>query len=682
MVAWGCLGQEQGVTANEPEIQSQQPAADEAESLLDGDAPAFAVSFFVHLAAIVSLGLIPMATPKDEVLLVVQAAAHDKAELTLPQEFTFRDEPSMEVGSSSVQGELAALSLAPVISEVSNVPNILEAVPVDTGRIEINNILERATGLRYAENLAVKGVAGEGTTGAEGAIDRITHEILLSLEERKTLVVWLFDSTASLVPQRKAIRDRFNRIYDELGIIQASRGDTSIKTEDKPLLSSVVGFGNSLVFMTEKPTDELTELKRAVMAIPDDESGTENVFSAVFEVAKRYASFRHTASEQSQPERNVMIVVFTDEAGTDTNRAEETIKMCRRWAMPVYVIGVPAPFGRKETYVKWVDPDPKYDQSPQRAAIDQGPESLLPERIKLSFSSSGLDEEPIDSGFGPYALTRLCFETGGIYFAVHPNRNVNRRVNWQETADYSGFLAHFFDPDVMRQYRPEYVSVGEYQKRKEQNKARAALIEAASRSLQVGAIERAARRFVKTDEAEFSRQLSTAQQAAASLEPKINELYAILQRGEADREKETVLRWQAGFDLAMGRVLAAKIRTESYNAMLAAAKRGLKPSDPKNNIWEIRSSDEITVGSNYVKLAERAKMYLTRVVSEHPGTPWAMLAKRELDDPLGWTWKDSYTPQETKKAEAKVVNNAKAVSRPTPKTMLAKPLPKRPPPKL
>ena len=64
-------------------------------------------------------------------------------------------------------------------------------------------MLEPATGLHYAENLAVKGAAGEGTTGAVGAIDRITHEILLSLEERKTLVVWLFDQTASLIPHAK-----------------------------------------------------------------------------------------------------------------------------------------------------------------------------------------------------------------------------------------------------------------------------------------------------------------------------------------------------------------------------------------------------------------------------------------------------------------------------------------------
>ena len=58
----------------------------------------------------------------------------------------------------------------------------------------------------------------------------------------------------------------------------------------------------------------------------------------------------------------------------------------------------------------------------------------------------------------------------------------------------------------------------------------------------------------------------------------------MLQQGEADREKETVMRWQAGYDLAMGRTLAAKVRTEGYNAMLAAAKRGLKPGDREQHL--------------------------------------------------------------------------------------------------
>jgi hypothetical protein len=339
----------------------------------------------------------------------------------------------------------------------------------------------------------------------------------------------------------------------------------------------------------------------------------------------------------------VLLVVFTDEAGSDASRAEETIKMCRRWAMPVYVIGVPAPFGRKATEMKWIDPDPKYDQTPRWGLVEQGPETFYPEWIKLGFAGSVDDDAPLDSGFGPFALTRLCVETGGIYFAVHPNRDLSRPIGRGETAAYSAHLQRFYDPEVMRRYRPEYVSIGEYQKRVGQNKARAALVQAATSSEQLKPVSKEEKRFVKTDEAQFARELTTAQQEAALVEPKINALYNILLQGEGAREKETVLRWQAGYDLAMGRTLAAKVRAETYNAMLAAAKRGLKPSEAKNNTWTLKPEDDISVGSQYVKAAERAKMYLTRVVKEHPGTPWAHLAQRELKDPLGWKWVDSYT---------------------------------------
>ena len=33
-------------------------------------------------------------------------------------------------------------------------------------------------------------------------------------------------------------------------------------------------------------------------------------------------------------------------------------------------------------------------------------------------------------------------------------------------------------------------------------------------------------------------------------------------------------------------------------------------------------------------------MYLSRVIKEHPETPWALLAQRELGQPLGWQWKE------------------------------------------
>jgi hypothetical protein len=538
-----------------------------------------------------------------------------------------------------------ALALAQVVDEVSDVPNPMDDVrPTEIASIEINNTIEVATGPTFDQNLRVKGFVGHGATGAVGAIDRITHEILLSLDERKTLVVWLFDQTESLIPQRKAIHERFDRIYEELGLIEAAGNEAFKKHEDTPLLTSVVGFGSSVVLMTKKPTAELEEIKNAVTEIPLDDTGNEKVFEAIFRAVTEFKSFRHVDENKPEPERNVMIVAFTDERGDDYSAGlEQTIRECRRYAIPVYVVGVPAPFGREDSMMKWVDPNPDFDQSPQWGVVNQGPESYLPERIKLEFANWSDRDDPIDSGFGPFALTRLCYETGGIYFSVHPNRNVNRQVNRGEIEAFSAHLTRFFDPEVMRKYRPDYVAPEEYMRRLRENKSREALVKASNLSW-LNQMSAPQTRFPKTDEAAFVNALSEAQKAAAKLEPEINVLYETLRLGEPDRAKEDVPRWQAGYDLAIGRVLAVKARTEAYNAMLAAAKRGLKFKDEKNNTWVLAPADEISVGSQLEKTAAKAREYLERVAADHPDTPWAYLAQKELETPIGWKWQEEFTP--------------------------------------
>ncbi len=656
----------------------------EEETPLDGDSPAFMVSLLVNMTTLIVLGLIPIVAKNNQVTLTVSSTINDELEeepeLTLPEEFYFSDQPSEQVGANSEMGAEMAMSEAPVVSEVSVIPNPSELIPTDQmADIEINNTVQVATGLNFNANLAVKGAVGQGTTGAAGAVDRITHEILLSLEERKTLVVWLFDQTASLNPQRQAIHDRFDRIYRELGVIEAAGDESFTKHDDKPLLTSVISFGDNVSLITKKPTDNLTELKEAVLNLPNDNSGNEKVFSAVQLAAKEFASYRYVKETTGQPDRNVLLIAITDEVGSDQDQLEATVKICRRFAMPVYVIGVPAPFGRQETMMKWVDPDPTYNQTAQWGRVEQGPETLAPERVKLAFFNSKLDSEPIDSGFGPFALTRLAYETGGIYFAVHPNRNVMRAVSRGETEAYSAHLQHFFDPAVMRRYKPDYVSVDEYKKRLAQNKCRAALVQAAMFS-QITPMESPQLRFVKRDEGSFSEALSNAQRDAAKLEPKIDALFQALKLGEGDREKELVPRWQAGFDLAIGRTMAIKVRTEAYNIMLAAAKAGIPTKEKQNNTFELVPSDTITGNSQLAKFGEKAKEYLQRVVTDHPDTPWAMLAKEELSQPLGWEWKDSYTdlaPMNNGVGNGNANNPANDK-----KMMLAKPAPTRPPPKL
>lgn len=618
----------------------------ESETPMDGDMPAWVVSFGVHVVMMIALAFVTMGKIDDGksinfVSLPDPPPVEEEVKIELPKEFAVNDLPQEAIGSASpTPGGDPAQSLAPEVADVQvDTPTDLEESPV--GTIQLVDSVELPKGLKYGP-VAVHGSVGNGTTGAMGAIDRITQEILNSLNERKTLVVWLFDQSASLNRQRSQIHKRFDRIYEELGVIEAAGNKAFKKHEDKPLLTSVVAFGNAVSLETKEPTDNLDEIKRAIAGIKQDDTGVERVFTAIYSAVDKYKTYRVPDEATGEPKRNVMIVVFTDEVGEDQDGLETTIKACRRYGVPTYVVGTPAPFGQRKLMVKWVDPDPKFDQTPGWGEVDQGPETLFPERVKLNFSGMKEEEEPIDSGFGPYALTRLCWETGGIYFSVHPNRNLEKAVTKDQVDPYSSYIKYFFDPAVMRKYRPDYVSPDEQMRRISMNKARQALV-AAGRIDPVGRMERPELRFVKTDEAAFSNALSAAQQKAAVLEPQINMMYEALKIGEGDRANETVPRWQAGYDLAMGRVLAVKARTESYNLMLAEAKRGLKPKVDKNNTWTLKPVNKVTVGSAIEKQAKQAHEYLERVIKDHPDTPWALLAKRELEEPIGWEWTESFT---------------------------------------
>jgi len=527
----------------------------------------------------------------------------------------------------------------------------------------------------FDRQLPIRGEAGAGVTGIGGAVDRITHEILRSLEQRRTLVVWLFDQSGSLQRRRERLVERFDRIYQELGILEARANRAFAQYKDRPLLTSIVAFGSQSALMTPKPTDDLATIRTAIGAIKTDPSGVERVFHAIGAAAIRFRSFRIGPSR-----RNVMLIVVTDEAGNDGEEMDPTVDLCRRLAMPVYVIGVPAPFGRRQVVVKYIDPDPAFDQTPQWPTVDQGPESLMPERIRIRFRGEGPREEAIDSGFGPYGLTRMCVETGGIYFAVHPNRAVGRAITRRETTALAAHLKRFFDPTIMRAYRPDYVPRRQYEALLKQNKARAALVQAASLSW-VGPLEGIATRFPKRSDAELAALLTRAQQKAARLEPKILRIYRVLQEGVRDRKKLTRARWQAGFDLAIGRTRAALVRAASYNAMLAEAKQGMAFADPRDNTWVLRPSTEVRAGSKLEAMADQARHDLRRVVREHAGTPWEVVAREELDEPLGWRWTESYTgPRES--VARRPNNRPPAMPRDDRPRRLSKPKPKRKPPAL
>ena len=60
-----------------------------------------------------------------------------------------------------------------------------------------------------------------------------------------------------------------------------------------------------------------------------------------------------------------------------------------------------------------------------------------------------------------------------------------------------------------------------------------------------------------------------------------------------------------------------------------------------NNQWQLVPSRKWeTYAPRVKKIAKRAKMYLKRVINEHPDTPWALIAEHELSAELGWEWQE------------------------------------------
>lgn len=637
------------------------------------DARAWLTSLAVHLSVLIVAAVLSFVLPRaaEELAISYELPELFEEEEPLPQEFLSADEPMEDYGALSQSGADSARALATVVEDHSLVIFKPEEI-TDFGEltaIEVDAPIFQ--GPESFEKLPVQGVGNVGVSGAVGAIDRLTHEILKSVEQQPTLVVWLFDQSGSLRDERARILKRFHGIYDQLGVIEAAKIPAFEQHQDKPLLTAVVQFGASPQILTKQPTDQIEEIEAAVRAIEDDASGQENVFQAVATMATKFRSYR-TPAEGS---RNVMLIVFTDEAGDDASEMEATVYLCRRLAMPVYVVGRPAPFGRRAAYVKWIDPDPQFDQRPQWVPVNMGPESLLPERLKLQFFGSRRNEELIDSGFGPYGLTRLCYETGGLYFAAHPNREVGRRIGGRETENLAAYFSAFFDPEVMRRYQPDYISSKEYWQAARASGPRKALLEAAQLSWTTQ-LEDIRTRFPKQDEAQLAQSLSVAQRAAALRQPQIDRICQILLTGEDDRAELKGLRWQAGFDLAIGRALATKVRTDGYNAMLAKAKQGMAFQNAENNTW-VLVADDVYANSSLEKTARKAREYLIQVSIHHAGTPWAYLADRELRTPLGWRWDEDYTYIPS---PADIANNNNR-PRPEPRQRPARP-PRRDPPRL
>ncbi|GAA4428354.1 vWA domain-containing protein [Bremerella cremea] len=444
----------------------------------------------------------------------------------------------------------------------------------------------------------------------EQNVDRLRTEIASSIDFAPTLIVWVVDATQSASEMRQSWSTAAKQLYSDF----QANGLPGGKASDS-LSTAVVAFGEKTIILQDPTTDLAAVVSKVGTAIPTDNSGKENTFATLSQVFDTFGPVKQKES------RELLVVVVSDEAGDDWMQVDAVTEKANALGARVYAIGVPAPLGRKRPEV--AAQETRSDGMP---AMLQGPETRYSQRVDMKFSSGGFGGDDVDSGYGPFSLGYLTNKTNGAFL-----------ISRLRSSQWPGSSMRF-DDETMRKYPPQYLTEAQYQAKLAENKALAALDRAAQQG-QVEAMTYPASQFIVEDEARLKNALDGAQRTAARLEPLVNAIYDPLAEGEKDRDKITDKRWQASYDLALGRAAAAKARTDGYNQMLAILKGGRKFEDPSHNTWKLEPADTLEeAGSRLEKTRLQAKEYLERIIKEHPDTPWAYYAEKELETPIGWKW--------------------------------------------
>lgn len=582
-------------------------------SLFDA-VPAWGVSVLVHVG--IFLVLLTITLPEIIIPEFNLSSVAEQEEIRV-EEYVLDSTPTEEMGSMSnlnIQGASAA------IAQTKGLDNHVEQIDrieqdIVNPKIELYEAVTMPSEAQTLENIDLTGTT-EHPGGTAGAVDRMTLEIAASLRQRRTIPVWLFDESISLESRREEIIARFENIYRQLGLMD------DIDTKEA-LRTGIVGYGKDVHVLVPEPSADINELNKAVKSITSDVTGVENVFAAINTAIKQYAPVR------KKMRANMMFIIVTDERGDDFGGdsysvLEETVRKLTREGIRVYCIGNSSPFGRQKGYVrvKWKAEDgTEFDEDIPDA--DQGPETPLAEGLTLPFWTAQAQQlDRMSSGYGPYTLSRLCAETGGIFFVADDTT----QKKWPA--------------QVMRQYAPDYRPGNEYRKQVQTNLAKQSLIAAA----QLAVNERVPvpqLSFQANNDNILREQITEAQKPLAVLDYFLARVHEALEAGEKHRDKLDTDRWRAQYDLAMGRVLAMRVRAFGYNAVLAEMKSNPRRFEKAgSNQWNLDPSDKIEGGANIRKMHDKALVYLNRVIDEHPDTPWAFLAKMELSDPLGWQWRE------------------------------------------
>jgi hypothetical protein len=616
------------------------------ESGLPRDLPAFGVSVACHLALLAVLGVMGIAAQAELKSEISSRVVDSEIPSFDPTEIQDTDQSNQPAVVNSIGSSAPEFS---VLAKEGAAPPGVAARPegdAPTAMLVASNVarpgeIAMPSAMTIAQSVSIKGTGAEHVGGVEGAVDRVAMELLNRLERGKTLVVWAFDASRSLLVEREKLSNHIGQVYahiNDLDKDQIAVGDS--------LMTMVVAFGQGRKPMLPAPTSDPAAIVAAIREVPDDTTGIESTFQTVSSIVKTWGKFKDAKGQVYQ----TIVIVVTDEVGDDQPQLETAIASASAAKVPVYVLGSPALFGKIKGRMNFTDPRTK--KTHFNIEVTQGPESVALETIHLPFWYNGDQYDNLDAGFGPYALSRLAGATGGIYFIT---RMGNSRLS--------------FDPDAMREYRPDWISSDQYEMGLRKDPIRGAVARAAQIT-QDNLPGQPSLTFPPADDPAFKEAMARNQETIARIEYTVNEALVPILEVTKLRDREPSRRWQAHYDLIRGRLLAMKIRCAEYQTACSRMKKdALKFKDAKSNAWRLEPTEQILTSQKVADVAKETREKLQKVVDDHPNTPWALLAKRELKDPFGFRWVETYVkpPPPRKEVDAAEAKKKREMKKDMPK---------------
>jgi hypothetical protein len=200
-----------------------------------------------------------------------------------------------------------------------------------------------------------------------------------------------------------------------------------------------------------------------------------------------------------------------------------------------------------------------------------------------------------------------------------------------------------FSAKKLEEYRPDYISLKEIEGSADKFPLRLAVLKAIRLirdrfDPKNGAVI-LREHFSGNTNDRVKAEILKEQARPAELLAELQEAKDALEKAGQKREEEASGRWQAHYDYILAQLKARIAYVEEYSLMLGKIRKGELPELEEGQTgFRLASREKLQGTKEFKDLAADAKKLFKKIASDHKGTPWEILAKREQLTALGLQW--------------------------------------------